>query len=204
MARVREEGLEDRILDSAFVTFGERGFLATTIKEIASGAGISSGTIYTYFPDKEAVFRAAVTRGWENFIAELERLAVGSDQRQERIDSLLSKGFEALGNALPLIRGMFFDASRLNLIEPYLERVCAGIDRLLAPEPRHRLASGWEAAAPRRLLVIRVLILGVLSSAALANQVFPGDMVRRLREATNELLRQTGMDDLSISYGEMA
>jgi len=74
MARVREAGMEEKILDSAFTIFGEQGFMATTIKDIAAGAGISSGSIYTYFPDKEALFCAAVTRGWTCFIDELEKI----------------------------------------------------------------------------------------------------------------------------------
>jgi AcrR family transcriptional regulator len=185
--------MEDRILDSAFSVFGEQGFQATTIKEIACGAGISSGSIYTYFPDKEALFRAAVTRGWESFIEELEAIGRGSLDRNGRIAALLERGFLALGGALPLIKGMFFDASRLNLIEGKLDRVCLAIDALMAPEKDPTLEAEWEESRPRRLLITRVLILGVLASSALVTKESASNIVGRLREATGALLAQAGI-----------
>ncbi len=193
MARVREAGLEERILDSAFMVFGEQGFQATTIKAIASGAGISSGSIYTYFPDKEALFRAAVTRGWENFIEELEAIAKAGMSREERIGALLDRGFLALGEALPLIRGIFFDASRLNLIEAKLDRVCEAIDRLMAPAAGSELEAQWGQMRQRRFLTTRVLILGILASAALMAEDSSGKIAESLREATASFIAQAGI-----------
>jgi AcrR family transcriptional regulator len=188
MARVRELGMEEKILDSAFRIFGELGFATTTIKDIAAGAGISSGSIYTYFPDKEAVFRAAVARGWTCFIDELEKIDRRGLAKVERSSLLIDRGFEAIRAALPLIRGMFFDASRLNLIEDNLGRVCLAIDALLAPGEEEGGLLSWEAARPRRLYITRLIILGVLASAALAPQPEPDDGLERLREATSALL----------------
>jgi AcrR family transcriptional regulator len=190
MARVREAGMEDRILDSAFKIFGEQGFAATTIKDIAAGAGISSGSIYTYFPDKEAVFRAAVTRGWTCFIDELEKIDRRGLAKAERSALLMDKGFSALRDALPLIRGMFFDASRLNLIEDNLGRVCLAIDALLAPAESEAGRAAWKSSAEGRLLITRMIILGVLASVALVPQPAPEDIVDKLREATSALLSQ--------------
>jgi AcrR family transcriptional regulator len=182
--------MEEKILDSAFIVFGEQGFAATTINDIAAGAGISSGSIYTYFPDKEAVFRAAVTRGWTSFIDELKKIDRRGLAKVERSALLLDRGFSALRAALPLIRGMLFDASKLNLIEDNLERVCLAIDALLGPAEGEAEQAAWEASRERRLLITRVLILGVLASAALVPQSSPEDIADRLREATSALLAQ--------------
>jgi AcrR family transcriptional regulator len=190
MARVREAGMEEKILDSAFTIFGEQGFMATTIKDIAAGAGISSGSIYTYFPDKEALFCAAVTRGWTCFIDELEKIDRRGLAKAERSALLMDKGFSALRDALPLIRGMFFDASRLNLIEDNLSRVCLAIDSLLTPGDGEEMLFAWEASRPSRLLITRMIILGVLASVALVPQPAPEDIVDKLREATSSLLAQ--------------
>jgi AcrR family transcriptional regulator len=189
--------MEEKILDSAFRVFGEQGFTATTIKDIAAGAGISSGSIYTYFPDKEKVFRAAVTRGWTSFIDELEKIDRRGLSRLERSALLLDRGFSALGKALPLIRGMFFEASKLNLIEENLGRVCLAIDSLIAPDESEPDYALWKATRERRLLITRVLILGVLASAALVPLTSPSDVVARLREATSALLAQAGIGVLA-------
>ena len=195
MARVREAGMEDRILDSAFKVFGERGLQATTIKDIALGAGISSGSIYTYFPDKEALFRAAVVRGWESFIDELESVCREGLGQKERIAALLDRGFGALSAALPLIKGMFFDASRLNLIQSNLDRVCLAIDKLLTPDGSSASRSEWDEARPKRILITRVLILGILASTALEAEPSPENIVEQLRAATAALLAGKGVGE---------
>jgi AcrR family transcriptional regulator len=41
------------------------GFDEATTKEIASVAGVSAGTLYRYFPSKEALLRALLRRQWE-------------------------------------------------------------------------------------------------------------------------------------------
>ncbi len=46
------------ILEAAAALFAERGFDRTTTAAICSGAGIGSGTLFHYFPDKAAIFRA--------------------------------------------------------------------------------------------------------------------------------------------------
>jgi AcrR family transcriptional regulator len=192
MARVRDAGMEERLLDAAFRIFGERSFAATTMKHIAAELNISSGTIYTYFPDKETLFCAAVTRGWENFIDEMERIYTESRNRQERISALLDRGFSTLAAALPLIKGMFFDANRLNLIESRLDRICLAIDRLLDPEETEG-ARDWEDSRPRRLLVLRIVILGILATAALVPLESPEATLARLRDAAVGLIETTGL-----------
>jgi len=184
--------MEDRILDSAFNVFGDRGFQATTLKEIAQAAGISSGSVYTYFPDKESLFKAAVNRGWASFIDELETINHGRFLHDERIAILLDRGFSILGAALPLIRGMLFEASKHNLLEPNVERLCVAIGELLKPD-EGPLRDSWDAAASDRLILTRVVILGVLSSAALLPPPSPESAIDGLKDAIRALLAATGM-----------
>jgi AcrR family transcriptional regulator len=193
MARVREAGLEDRILDSAFAVFGERGFEAATIKGIAQGAGISSGSLYTYFSDKESLFRAAANRGWASFIEELERINGGRLGRDERIALLLDRGFSTIASALPLIRGMFFEASKQNLVSPNVDRLCVAILRLLMPDEGSPLRASWEEKASERSRLMRIIILGVLSSAALLPLASTAAAVEGLKEAIRDLLAATGL-----------
>lgn len=46
------------ILEAATQLFRERGFDVTTVQAIASSAGVAAGTIYIYFPSKEAILVA--------------------------------------------------------------------------------------------------------------------------------------------------
>jgi TetR/AcrR family transcriptional regulator, fatty acid metabolism regulator protein len=190
MSRVREAGLEDRILDTAFEVFGERGFQATTIKDIAAGAAISSGSIYTYFPDKESLFKATVTRTWETFIDELEKLCEGTLSQAERVASLYERGFSVLAAAVPLVKGMFVEAAKLNLIEPYLDRVCAAVDRILEPERGSESHEYWKKTVEKRLVITRMMVLGILASTALMPTDAVEEDIERLREASRALLSQ--------------
>jgi AcrR family transcriptional regulator len=49
-----------RILDAAKRRFGRYGLRATTMQEIAQEAGVAVGTIYQFFPDKDALMLAWV------------------------------------------------------------------------------------------------------------------------------------------------
>ncbi len=49
-----------QILNAALAVFGEHGLAASRLDDIAKRAGLSKGTIYLYFANKEELFRAVV------------------------------------------------------------------------------------------------------------------------------------------------
>jgi AcrR family transcriptional regulator len=51
---------EVRILNAAINTFSEKGFERTKTKEIAKMAGVAEGTIFRYFPTKDAILERMV------------------------------------------------------------------------------------------------------------------------------------------------
>ncbi|MFN3388929.1 MAG: TetR/AcrR family transcriptional regulator [Allosphingosinicella sp.] len=70
--RRRKEARPSEIVEAARATFVEHGFAATRVEEIARRAGVSKGTVYLYFPTKEALFEAVVR---ENVLPVLDRAA---------------------------------------------------------------------------------------------------------------------------------
>jgi len=50
----------DKLLQSAEIEFGEKGFYDTSISGITYRAGVALGTFYTYFESKEEIYRALV------------------------------------------------------------------------------------------------------------------------------------------------
>lgn len=60
--RRRAEARPDEVLDAALELFMENGFAATRVDDIARRAGLSKGTVYLYFPSKEAVLEGLVRR----------------------------------------------------------------------------------------------------------------------------------------------
>jgi AcrR family transcriptional regulator len=56
--RRRKEARPREILAAALATFVERGYKATTLADVARRAGVSKGTLYLYYKNKERLFRA--------------------------------------------------------------------------------------------------------------------------------------------------
>jgi AcrR family transcriptional regulator len=56
----RAEDRPREICSAALEVFSEKGFAAAKLDEIAKRAGVSKGTLYLYFKDKEDLFRAVV------------------------------------------------------------------------------------------------------------------------------------------------
>ena len=48
------------VLDAALYLFSHQGYRATSVREIAERAKVSTGALYHHFPDKERIFRALI------------------------------------------------------------------------------------------------------------------------------------------------
>jgi AcrR family transcriptional regulator len=139
--RRRKAARPAEILDAGLAEFAEKGFAATRLDDVAIRAGIAKGTIYLYFPSKEALFEAAIrdrllgviegfsasTDGFEGTTEELLRRlltllyarVVGSDA------AVLLKVMVAEGNRFPGLVTLYHDTvlSRgLTLIRAILAR----------------------------------------------------------------------------------
>src|SRR5579864_4095876 len=54
--RRRKAERPQEILEAAFVEFSRNGYAATTLEQVAERAGVTKGTIYVYFENKEHLF----------------------------------------------------------------------------------------------------------------------------------------------------
>jgi AcrR family transcriptional regulator len=61
-ARDSNPSTSDVLLDAAEVLFAERGFPATSVKDIGQAAGINPALLYYYFGDKTGLYRAVLRR----------------------------------------------------------------------------------------------------------------------------------------------
>ncbi|MEU8637020.1 TetR/AcrR family transcriptional regulator [Amycolatopsis sp. NPDC048633] len=72
--QVRAELTRQRILTAAAHVFGEHGYAAGTTNRIAERAGISIGSLYQYFPNKDAILAELLVRHLDDGAAIAERL----------------------------------------------------------------------------------------------------------------------------------
>src|SRR2546428_4769857 len=73
--RRRKNARPDEILAAALEVFADRGFAATKLEDVARKAGVTKGTIYLYFENKEALFKALIRQTIVPVIAKGEALA---------------------------------------------------------------------------------------------------------------------------------
>lgn len=72
-----------QILQAALDVFGEFGLARARLEDIAKRAGVSKGTIYLYFPNKEELFREMVRSTVVEAIAEGERVPEGASATEQ-------------------------------------------------------------------------------------------------------------------------
>lgn len=81
------------LLARSFECFAEKGYGQMTMRELAQSLGVSTGTLYHYFPSKEAIFEELV-----DHLAERDFLMVAHLERKgslkKRIEALLHVSME--------------------------------------------------------------------------------------------------------------
>jgi TetR/AcrR family transcriptional regulator len=78
------------ILDAAERLFARQGFHSTTIKAIASAAGVNTALLYYYFADKQGLYHAALERAFGGLIAEGQGRTPGVLDPEEAIRAFVS------------------------------------------------------------------------------------------------------------------
>lgn len=77
----------ERILEAARLCFSQFGFNKTAMEDIAREAGLSRGSVYRHFPDKESLFRAVGEKQTRAFLEEMQvrtaKLATLTEQIEE-------------------------------------------------------------------------------------------------------------------------
>jgi len=78
------------ILEAARRVFESKGFLNTTLQDVAKEAEISVGLIYRYFQSKEDMFAALALKGAEQFDLELESVLKKGARKKNSVQKILT------------------------------------------------------------------------------------------------------------------
>ncbi|WP_194720771.1 TetR/AcrR family transcriptional regulator [Noviherbaspirillum malthae] len=70
----RKEARPQELLAAALDLFVERGYAATRLDDVAAQAGVSKGTLYLYFTNKEELFKAVVRENVVPVLGEAEEI----------------------------------------------------------------------------------------------------------------------------------
>ena len=158
-----------QILDAALTEFAERGLASARLEDIAKRAGLSKGTIYLYFPNKEELFREMVR---DTVVSKIQR-------REEEINAMTGSATDAMIRFMrghwtfirspqfaPLFRLIHAEIHHFpDLARFYAEEVVARGQRLMASIIERGIASGEfrkvEPLAAARMLTAPFVIHGL-------------------------------------------
>ena len=161
----RRQTTRSAIIKAAYRLFGDRGFAATTMDDVAAQARVAKGAVYHHFATKEALFETVFEQVSEELLAEVDRVA-----RSEK-DALaaMAKGTQA-----------YFDAcanDRTGQIVLHDGPAVLGWERWREIDNRHfggRFPAALEHAMDQGLIArqpiepLARLLLGAVTEAAVA------------------------------------
>jgi AcrR family transcriptional regulator len=96
--RRRKEARPGELIDAAIEVFAQKGFSGSRLEDVARRAGVSKGTAYLYFPNKEALFKAAIRE------VVVTRIAMGEREVEEWRGSSEELLRQVLGHWAQVIR----------------------------------------------------------------------------------------------------
>ncbi|MCE1189660.1 MAG: TetR/AcrR family transcriptional regulator [Ignavibacteria bacterium] len=94
--RTKEGNKEQEILEAALRVFAEYGYPNAKVGKIAEIAGVSTGSIYVYYKNKEAIFIEIIERLWAQLVGQLRMIEQRTDITAiEKFDGLIDVLFDA-------------------------------------------------------------------------------------------------------------
>ncbi|MCP3098251.1 TetR/AcrR family transcriptional regulator [Myxococcus sp. K15C18031901] len=111
------------VLAAAREHFARRGFLETSLHDIARGAGLSLERVLTHFKDKRELFERVVDQVWAEALADLEAAVWEAGPPEERVRTFIT---HRQGMAERMIRALRVTPEALVDLVPRLEPLLAG------------------------------------------------------------------------------
>jgi AcrR family transcriptional regulator len=136
--RARGKQRVAELLQAAAAVFAEKGYEAATMTEIAARAGAPIGSLYQFFPVKEALADSLVQNYVAVLSADLQELEARAAQMElqalvERLFGLLRSHPEERAAALPLAETRMDEKTRRTTFRHMLRKHIAAILRARSP-----------------------------------------------------------------------
>lgn len=142
----RKEARPGELTAAALALFVERGYASTRLDDIAARAGVSKGTLYLYFDNKEELFKAVIREGILPAIEVGEALLETFRDDPERLLREIFFGWWTLIGSTPLggiPKLMIAEAQNFpEVTQFFFDEVIARKHRLLATALKLGIASG--------------------------------------------------------------
>jgi len=174
------------IVDCAAELFAERGFEATTIDAIAEAADTSVGSLYQFFPNKLAVFRAVAEDALERSAETFAEVMVGASQTSDwriLVHQVIDT-FGRLHQEHPSFRAMI---NNVHLYGEFAEADLAQ-SRAFVATAEGLLASWAKRTGVEQRAAIARVVTHSIEAALIVSQRERPEIARRMLEETKSMI----------------
>src|SRR5215475_506841 len=184
-ARLAEHGESRRsqILEAALKVWVRDGFHAAPVEAIAREAGLGKGTIYLYFPNKEAILRAAIDQFSLLPVIGESVGKLAEIPPEQAIPAFLALAWQRLKEHAPMFRAVL---SAAGVVRPenarlFFERIVLPGNQIVAAYLDHCVERG--ALRPMDTFVAARALLGSLVTFLLSQELLGGAELRPIADA---------------------
>lgn len=177
------------ILDAAVDRFGRDGFRATSVADIAREASVSGSAVYAYFPNKEALFVAALDQDAAQVIDEGVDLLIKTANHDDWHELLVLTLINSLAShplANRVLAGLEPDVTSRVLDLPALAELRKGLaERLRADQFDDVIRRDIDVTsiANGMVTIIICLLVGVVQFGAAGVELYGDDVVAVINAA---------------------
>jgi len=190
--QTRSRETVDVILAAAARVFAASGYAATTTNHIARRAGVSIGSLYEYFPSKDAILVALTERHVDEAERELGALLRALAASPPPLDALVDQMVRAMVGLHardPGLHRVLFEQAPL---PPRLRSRVAGLEQAMAAEVARLLAAqGFGAEEATTAARMGVEVLEALTHRLVVHEVGKGG--RSALAAAEEQVREISL-----------
>ena len=176
--RRRKNARPEEIIQAALEVFADRGFAATKLEDVARKAGVTKGTIYLYFENKDALFKALIRETIVPVIAQGEALAQSfTGSARDLFEKLVREYWRLVGETalVNIPKLMMAEAGNFpQLARFYYEEVVTRGHRLMAGVLERGIKAG--EFRPVNVMVAAKLAMSPLMHAVVARKAFSACM----------------------------
>ena len=180
-----------RILDAALVSFGSRGYEATSLDALADGLGLRKQSILYWFGSKEILLEAVIDRSAAELAAALEASLDRAGTGWDRVEAVVRSVF-MLAARRPELIGLVREVARLG--PPAATRLTGALDPLMRRASSFleaEMASGAMRRHEPRLLLLAIYstVVGMITEVEVLRALGEEPTARSLVRRRQEILR---------------
>jgi AcrR family transcriptional regulator len=160
------------LLEAAAALFAERGYHATTIRDVAEAAGVTPGALYFHVPTKQALLVAVYAEGVDRIVRHVDALVDQETEPALRFRRAIEAHLESILDASAFARVI------VRVLPDDVPEAAAELRAQRARyETRFRaLIAALDLPANRSPTLLRMLLLGALNATPIWYRRSHGDL----------------------------